>query len=161
MDWNSIFSYKDGVLYWKVRSGTRGKPGSVAGHKKSNGYVEVSFKKTRYLVHGIVWEMHNGPIPKGKVIDHINHIRYDNRIENLRVVLCVENSQNMSQSSRNTSGRTGVHWRESRNYWEASIRVEGKLIFLGKFEEFEKAVDARVKAEVLYGFHTNHGKIGD
>lgn len=36
--------------------------------------------------HRRVWEQHNGPIPEGLIIHHINEIKTDNRIENLQLV---------------------------------------------------------------------------
>ena len=45
-------------------------------------------------VHRLVWEAFNSPIPDGYEIDHINTIRYDNRLVNLRLVTSKENSNN-------------------------------------------------------------------
>jgi hypothetical protein len=41
-----------------------------------------------------VWETFNGEIPQGYEIDHINTIKDDNRLENLRCVTHKENSNN-------------------------------------------------------------------
>lgn len=86
MDWNDVFEYRDGLLYWKIKTNRNMKIGRLAGSMAGNGYMQVHcFGKVR-LMHRIIWEMHNGEIPEGMEIDHINHIRDDNRIENLRLV---------------------------------------------------------------------------
>ena len=59
--------------------------------KDKNGYVIVAHTR---LVHRIVWETFNGEIPEGMEIDHINTIRDDNRLENLRLVTHKENCNN-------------------------------------------------------------------
>jgi len=97
-------------------------------------------------------------IPEGYFVDHINHIRDDNRWENLRLVSASGNSRNRGMSSRNTSGVTGVTWSRSKSRWVAQIKVDKENKTLGVFTDFSEAVNARKNAEVLYGFHENHGK---
>ena len=41
--------------------------------------------------HRFIWECVNGDIPDGYEIDHINSVRDDNRIENIRCVTSAEN----------------------------------------------------------------------
>ncbi|MDU7405670.1 MAG: HNH endonuclease [Citrobacter portucalensis] len=156
--WNEIF-YLDGKdLKWKKTSSNFVKNGSVAGGLNDQGYRIINFGDYSYRAHRIVWEMHNGPIPEGMSVDHLNHVRDDNRIENLRLVSHRQNMMNMAKSKANTSGVTGVHWFKSRNKWVAKITVKGKSKTLGYFSDFQCAVNCRKKAEKLYGFHENHGK---
>ena len=77
---------------------------------------------------------------------------------NLRQVTRVENLRNQKRYSNNTSGAVGVYWHKREKKWEAGIRVKGKYIFLGYFDDKEEAVAAREKAERRYGFHLNHGR---
>ena len=91
-------------------------------------------------------------------IDHINHIRTDNRIENLREVEKSQNQKNMSKDRRNKSGHSGVIWYKAYEKWSAEIWVNKVKHFLGYFENFEDAVLARKAAEERHGFHENHGK---
>ena len=128
------------------------------GHITTCGYRIFYKKKKPYLEHRVIWEKHNGKIPKGLEIDHINHDRLDNRIENLRLVTKQENQRNAKRRIDNTSGVTGVVWRNENKRWYAQIGIDGKNIHLGCFSEFSDAVNARKNAEVLYGFHKNHGK---
>ena len=53
------------------------------------------------FIHRIVWETFNGEIPKGFQIDHINTIRNDNRLINLRCVTTSENLNNPITLKRN------------------------------------------------------------
>lgn len=100
MDWHKIFDYRDGNLVWLVSPSKRAKVGDTAGTVNNRGYVSIIFQGKSYRAHRIVWEMHNGKIEDGYQIDHINHVRDDNRIENLRLVTNSINSKNKSKSSR-------------------------------------------------------------
>jgi hypothetical protein len=90
-----------------------------------------------------------------KSIDHINHIKYDNRIENLRDVDHKTNLRNKSIHSNNTSGQCGINYKD--NKWVVSIRVNYKSIHIGVYSDLHDAVDARKSAEKKYNFHENHG----
>jgi hypothetical protein len=89
------------------------------------------------------------------ITDHINHNGLDNRRQNLRLVTVAENNKNKAAQSRNTVGICGVYM-EGKQF-RPSIRVNGKTIHLGRFDNLDEAVIARKNAEVKYGFHQNHG----
>lgn len=61
----------------------------------SKGYLFVGLykngKKKNFYVHRLVVEAFRGLIPKGKVVNHLNEIKTDNRLENLEVVTAKEN----------------------------------------------------------------------
>ncbi len=57
------------------------------------GYVRFKLNGKLKFAHRVIWEMFNGKIPEGKVIDHINGIKDDNRIENLRLTTQRQNVQ--------------------------------------------------------------------
>lgn len=157
MNWNDIFYYKDGELHWISIPKGKMSPGSIAGCIKKDGYVYVGFKNAKIMAHRIIWEMHNGKIPEGMEIDHINHTRDDNRIENLRVVTHSENNRNISKASNNKSGYTGVSYEKTRDKWRSSIQINRKLLNLGSCDRIEDAIKARLDAEIKYDFHKNHG----
>ncbi len=129
--------------------------GKEVGAKLSNGYLYVNLKKKVMLVHRIIFAMVHGYWPEQ--VDHINHNRVDNRIENLRAATFVSNGQNISLPVDNTSGRIGVYWFRQRGVWYARIKTNGKNHHLGYFAEKSDAIAAREAAEVRFGFHPNHG----
>lgn len=71
-----------------------------------NGYKIIHIGKTR-LAHRLVWEVFNGEIPKGMEIDHINTIRGDNRLSNLRIVSSKENKANPITKNRYKDSNKG------------------------------------------------------
>jgi hypothetical protein len=139
-----LFTYKDGVLYWKnKRKGAR--KCRLAGAIK-DGYIRVSVDQKLLYAHRIIFLMHHGYLPE--YIDHVNRNKSDNRIENLRE--CT-----LNQNSRNTTvraGETGFKGVSSapKNRFRAYINVDKKQKFLGIYDTVEQAKEARVKAANKY-----------
>ena len=169
-----LFQYdaETGKLFWRERTpdmfnpGNNGRQsrckawntsfaGKEAGWLATNGYVQVTLMKSMHLSHRIVWAVYYGAWPK-KQIDHINGVRSDNRIKNLRDVANVENCKNRAKSARNKSGHVGVYWRNKEKKWKAQIG--GKPEVIGLFENLQDAIDARKDAEMRLGYHRNHGR---
>ncbi len=137
-----------GEFRWKTEVG------NIAGYIRSNGYVRIELDRKSYLAHRLVWLYVHGKWPIG--IDHINHDKTDNRIENLREVTRAENQKNLPVFKNNTSGVPGVSWSKSSKKWQANIKTEGKVIYLGLFQDKNEAIKAREEAKIKYGFHPNH-----
>ena len=147
------YDTETGILYRVKKDNTL----RVSGTVDCNGYIKVVFKKKEYLAHRLIWVYLHGKNPNQ--IDHINHNRTDNSLLNLREVTNKENHRNRTKQKNNTSGATGVQWNKKSKKWAACIHEDrSKRIHLGYFCEFSEAVNARKNAEVLYGFHKNHGK---
>lgn len=104
--------------------------------------------------------MHYGAWPDGQ-IDHINHNRSDNRIENMRVVPHLDNHRNMSLFKNNTTGVAGINFDARYGSWVASITVNYKKVSLGSYKTKEEAVSARKLAEAELKFHEKHGEQRD
>ncbi len=121
----------------------------------NNGYLIISINGENYKAHRLAWLYVYGEMPKQ--LDHINGDKIDNRILNLRDVEHSENMKNRKKPITNTSGTIGVYWDKKNCRWYAMIMVDGKNKFLGRFTDYSEAVNARKNAEVLYGFHKNHG----
>ena len=121
-----------------------------------NGYRRGRVFGIDYSAHRVAWAIHYGEWPN--VIDHINRVKSDNRILNLRSVTHSENLKNASMRKDNTSGHVGVYWREPGKNWLASIFDGSKVVHLGLFLKKDDAIRARKAAEVKYGFHENHGR---
>jgi len=148
---------EDTGIFTFIKSAGSRKKGDIAGSINQNGYVNIKINKKFYKAHRLAWLYVYGEMPDGDV-DHLNHIRTDNRISNLRVVDSKTNMRNQKLNSENKSGEAGVYWHKAQKLWHSYITVNYKRIHLGAFVEFHRAVDARKSAEVLYGFHENHGK---
>lgn len=157
MNWNDFFYY-DGVnLRWASKR-RRIKVGDVAGYLRPDGYRIVRLNGVNILVHRIVWQIHNGYIDSSIFIDHINHDRDDNRIENLRAVTKRENARNCSKRVDNSSGVTGVYFEKRLNLWYSRIVDDkGSFIHLCYFHDINDAIDARMKASIKFNYHQNHG----
>jgi hypothetical protein len=108
-------------------------------------------------MHRIAIKMVTGDDPDG-FVDHINGVRIDNRIDNLRVVSRSENQRNQKLNKRNTTGVVGVTWSNHANGWLVRITYDGKAKNLGYYKNFDDAVRVRMLAEVEHGYHENHGR---
>ena len=150
------YNPETGVFVWLV--GTRNtNAGDIAGWKREGQYARVGLDKKLYLQHRIAWLYMVGSFPENE-IDHINQEKSDNRWVNLRCATSRENSMNMPRRRDNSSGHTGVYWCKRDKAFLAQIRIEGKQIALGYFDDFFEAVCCRKSAENKYGFSSNHGK---
>jgi hypothetical protein len=146
------FKSKRGFSIWNSRYAGK----EITGLSKQ-GYFRVSIDYVRYLAHRVAWLIYYGEMPSGE-IDHINGDRTDNRIENLRCVSSKGNARNMGLKSNNSSGVCGVCWCKRTGKWQASITVDYKTMFLGRFKSLKDAKSARASAEKKYNFHKNHGE---
>jgi hypothetical protein len=88
--------------------------------------------------------------PEGKV-DHIDGDTLNNRRSNLRVVSNAENGRNRKGANvGSTTGVLGVYYRPARDHYQALIRVDGKLVYLGTFPTLELASEARLAGELKF-----------
>ena len=131
----ALFSYQDGKLVW--RHG-RGKilAGDIAGRLKPDGYIAIGLDYAEYKAHRLIWKWHHGTDPA--ILDHVNGIRHDNRIENLQEVTNRENC-NRGRDKRCALPR-GV--RRVRDKYQARILIAGKRLYLGSFGTIEEAANA-------------------
>jgi hypothetical protein len=116
------------------------------------GYKKVDLRKdkTRYTcrIHRPV-ALAFIPNPENKpFVDHINNIKTDNRIENLRWATVKENIFNSKIGKNNTSGVKGVSYKKTRNKWVAQIKINGKVTHIGSFDNKEEAIKARLKKSI-------------
>lgn len=153
-----LFHYdpETGSLTWKIRR-QRMRVGDEAGFVQSSGYRRVKVNASNFKGHRICYAIFHGVDPYPMEVDHINHNRSDNRIQNLRLVSHRENGKNQKKHAHNTSGYAGVSWRKQNKKWHARITVNGKKKHLGYFTNKSDAIAARRAAEEKYNFHENHG----
>lgn len=89
--------------------------------------------------------------PSGMMVDHINHNGLDNQKENLRSCTCSQNQMNRTGAQMNsTSGARGVSLKKISSQWQAQIRLNGRLKYLGLFSSIGAASAAYVAANAKY-----------
>jgi hypothetical protein len=156
LQWSEVFRYdaESGRLYWIERpkvgkTGGLKRVGELAGSRGAYGHCVIEITGKNHFAHRIIWEMHNGPIPKGLMIDHIDGNGWNNRLNNLRLVTAMQNSWNCKPPKSNTSGHVGVV-RYRKDKWRAMITANKKVIHLGIFDNIEEAAAARQRGKALY-----------
>jgi hypothetical protein len=121
--------------------------GAVVGAKDENGYVKVWHAGRLWRAHRLAWLYVYGEWPHGQ-IDHINGIKSDNRIQNLRSVDHATNMENQRAARRdNNSNFLGVTWHKQALKWRARITVRGKQTHLGHFPTPEAAYERYQQAK--------------
>lgn len=141
---NHLFYYEAGNLYWKIKKGNGVDIDDRAGTLSSNGYIEIKIKGKRYKAHRLIYSIYHGvKIPDDLEIDHINGVRYDNNIDNLRLVTRQHNQFNQVNAK-------GYSYHKPTNKWVAQIKVNGKKISLGYFAIESEARLAYLKAKEKY-----------
>jgi len=116
-----------------------------------DGYRFIELKGKQYRIHRLIWMyLHNRwPV---EMIDHINGIKLDNRLCNLREVTAKQNAENRNNVQA-ISGLKGV-FPAPRGRWKAAIGHEGQVIYLGTYDTKEKAYEIYCKAVQI--FHTHN-----
>jgi len=156
MNWNDHYEYRDGQLYAKESINPRFPVGRKVGFTDRMGYVRTKLGSKMTFAHRVIWEMHNGVLPEASEIDHINGVKSDNRLENLRIVDRFLNCKNAKKRKDNTSGHTGI-CRRGVN-WVVQIQVNNRRIA----KTFTTQEEAIRYAESIYAeekdFTERHGK---
>lgn len=119
-------------------------------YKTGYRYVILQNKRNMksFTIHCLVAKAFLNHKPDGTrkiVIDHINNIKWDNRLENLQLIT---HRQNTSKDKKNTSSKyTGVSFDKEKNKWKSCININKKLKHLGYFKneydahlEYQKAL---------------------
>lgn len=130
MDFNEYFIYDENypsLLINKVSRGVAKEGEPVKCSANGRSYLKLRLAHRIYRLHRVVWELHNGPIPEGLMVDHIDGDKTNNRIHNLRLAT---HSQNMMNKRKQANGNSllpkGIY--ENRTgYYCAQIRANGKV----------------------------------
>jgi hypothetical protein len=152
-----ILSYdqETGVFKWKQSRPPRGVAGDVAGWM-GRKYWLISIGAKTYYAHRIAWAMAHGKWPLDQ-IDHINHIKTDNSIANLREANSRQNGENKvkAQVNNKSCGLLGVSWDKRRGVWVSGIQANKKRIRIGDFSNPMDAHQAYLdKKRSLHSFNT-------
>ena len=141
---NLTYDPETGMFKWLNVTNCNGskKSGWFAGSFDNKGYFKIGVLGKDYSAHRLAWYLLKGSFPE-KQIDHINGVRTDNRIVNLREVTNAQNQQNIKKAR-------GTSFNKHSKKWEARISVNYKDLFLGFFDTEEEARQAYVKAKKKY-----------
>lgn len=148
----ALFYYKDGKLFNRVSRGSARK-GSEAGYIAEDGYRRVRVDGKFVYIHRITWWILTGKeVPDDLFIDHIDGIRSNNCIENLRLASSLENQYNKTRQVDGTSVYKGVWFDSVKNVWKASIRFQDKRHYIGQFNtELDAALAYDAYAKQIQG----------
>lgn len=110
-------------------------------------YIHGALDGERYQLHRLIMDC-----PDDLVVDHIGGdlTRNDNRKFNLRYATHSQNTQNVKLHPKNKTGVTGVSWDSTAQKWMAGITKDRHHHTIGRYDKFEDAVEARLKAEDEY-----------
>jgi HNH endonuclease len=163
------YNPETGRFYWRQRdqkwfSDRRSHStwnGKYAGKEAFLVYTEDGYRKGLLLkvsvrASRLAWAITYGEWPKGEV-DHINGVKDDNRISNLRDVVRAVNARNRSLRRDNRSGFNGIGVMPASGKWKAFIRGFDRNIALGVFETKAEAIAARLAAQKVLGYSLRHG----
>lgn len=146
--WEKIFRYDlscpSGLWYIRYSRPS----GHLETNKKSGiQYWRVGYLGKLYLAHRVIWNIFNGEIPDGMIIDHIDKNSLNNNINNLRLISQADNNRNASLRKDNSTGVAGVQYMTSpdgyeyyRAVWSEGLTKKSKLFSirkLGKALAFE------------------------
>ncbi|EQB7353713.1 hypothetical protein BB775_10535 [Enterobacter roggenkampii] len=151
------YNAETGVLTAKVNFSGR-QAGSVIGSQTWQGYYAFSLFGKKCFAHRLAWLLHYGEWPS-QPIDHINGIKTDNSIRNLRLCSLSQNQFNKPTQKNNTTGVKGVYWNKRDKRYVASVQFNGKKYSAGHHKDIESAKEEVMKLrEKLAGEFTNHGE---
>lgn len=149
---HQVYEYRDGHLYYKVNRRPR-MAGDRVGSNDGTGYIKTEIYQQSMMVHRIIFAMHHGFFPQE--VDHINRIRNDNRLENLRACNRRENTHNMP-AFKSRAGAKNVIRKAGK--WVAVVRINGKHRRFGAFDTIAEAdAAARAARQQFHGEFANHG----
>ena len=110
------------------------------------GYVVTNINGQPTTMHRMIMNVKDRTL----VVDHMFHNTTDNRKSQLRLCTSAENSRNAKTPKTNKSGVTGVHFDKAKNKWMATIKVNRKTHYLGRYVNKNDAINARKAAEEKY-----------
>ena len=153
----SYFEYKNGELYWILKTNRKVVIGQLFKTTINNaGYRICSFKGKTYIHHRLIFLFFNDYLPSQ--VDHIDGNPLNNRIENLRPANSYQNQANRKANKSNKSGYKNVNWDERSKSWEVKFMHQCRKMHFGYFKDIELAglvaIEARNKYQKEYA---NHG----
>lgn len=150
------YDASNGDFTWRKDAARNVMAGSIAGCEKSGEYRYITIRGVQYLAHRLAWLYVYGVWPERQV-DHINGVKSDNRISNLRQATAAQNQHNRKSQRNNTSGVKGVSFHKFSRKWWAGFNCDGEKIDLGYFDSKEDAAiavrEARERHHAIFACH--------
>ena len=130
----------------------------------SNGYYRVSLSNKGNAItkqiHRLVLTTFENNCDNKKYVDHIDNNCMNNCLLNLRYVTIQENGYNRKISVNNSCGIKGVSFHKTSKKWRAEIKINGKSVHIGYFNNIEDAKNARqIKSREIFGEYINKCEI--
>lgn len=116
------------------------------------GYLTIRIDGKSYKAHRLVFLYVYGYLPEND-IDHINRVKDDNRLCNLREVSRICNSRNIDVRRNNSTGINGVYRIRKNGKFSAQITINKKMVNLGSFTCIVEAACHRLAAEQCVQWH--------
>ena len=154
--------YKEGKLFWKSCYNPN-LLGQECGYVAPHGYRAFKVGSKMLLTHRVIWYLYyNSWPPEGKILDHINGDKLDNRVENLRLATQSQNGANRKDQINNTSGYRGVHFVTKDKVWRATIKINNKTKSLGRYQTAQEASEVyELAADLLFGEYKRGANYGN
>ncbi len=133
-------------LFFRLVKVSNVSAGNVLPKPSRNGYFRMRIDGRLYYMHRLAWLYVNGAWPKN-LIDHVDGIKTNNKIDNLREAAFFENFQNITIKSKAASGLRGAYLDKASGRWQSKILFRGKRISNGYFDTAELAHAAYVEAK--------------
>jgi hypothetical protein len=138
-----------GLFRWLVKRASE-KQGWFDGCPHTKGYRTIRANRKLHKAHRLAWFMTYGEWPTLQ-IDHINGIRHDNRIANLRLATPSQNQRNRRCCHHSSTGLKNVYQTATGKFM-ARVKLNGRRQSLGCYTTPEEAANvARKAAEAHYG----------
>lgn len=147
-----------GIIRWKKKPRQGVSIGNIVGTLHHTGYWQLVLKRKTYFAHRVIWFIAKGYWPDNQ-IDHIDGNKLNNAISNLREATQQQNLCNQSKPKHNTSGYKGVTWNKQMSKWQAQIKNNKKLVYLGLYHDKWNAAVAYNEAAVKY--HGPYAKLNE
>lgn len=145
------YTPETGIFVWVDTFNAYAVKDDIAGRLTPYGYLTIYIEGKPYYAHRLAWLYVYGEWPPDQ-IDHIDRVKNNNQIANLRIATRQQNARNADKRKSFTSPYKGVHWNKEKRKWKAQIRDGKAQKHLGYFKyELQAACAYQNKANCLYG----------